>query len=87
MTTVTELERPGRAIEGRGATVSMSGPPELLSRICDVELSLEEVRTDEPAQNISRAFPVDRSSHSTMQIERLEDVIEGNVVALSRVPS
>ena len=78
---IAELRKLGFTIEAQGATVSISGPPELFEEVCGAKISLEERTVAEP-QGRSRKQLVFTSAPLIMNVPGLEDAIDGIVVAV-----
>ncbi len=68
-----EFQRLGFTIEGRGATLSISGPAELFEQTCGVQI------TETPGEGWKSSQPV-------MHIAGLEDLVDGIVVAVRGIP-
>jgi hypothetical protein len=83
---ISELQERGFTIEAQGVTLSISGSTELFEQVCDVQISLEEVRDQTRGHLQPRTYFIPRSSKPVMQIQGLEDVIEGLVLATPGVP-
>lgn len=83
---ISELRKRGFTIEAQGVALSISGSTELFEQVCDVQISLEEVRDQTRGHLQPRTYFIPRSSKPVMQMQGLEDVIEGLVLATPGVP-
>ena len=82
---VVALQGLGFSIEARGATLSISGPPELFERTCGVRISFEERKVPSPRKAAGQGQGVAKSSQPVMHIQQLEEVIDGIVFAIPGV--
>ncbi len=83
---IAELTRLGFTIEAQGATLSVSAPPELFEQVCGVKISFEETTEYDPQQGRTMKRRVYRSSRPVMQIQGLDDIIEGMTFAVPGRP-
>lgn len=78
---VIELELLGFTIEGRGVTISISGPIELFEEVCNTRITVEKVPDNLALEIGSQIKHIYRSSEQVMQISELEEIIEGIALA------
>ena len=83
---ISELKQRGFTIEAEGVTLSISGLPEQFEQSCGIKISCEEKIIFEPGKTQPRTQLVYRASKPVMQIQGLENIIEGIVLAIPGVP-
>ncbi len=83
---ISELKQHGFTIEAEGITLSISGLPEQFEQSCGIKMSYEEIQISEPGKTQPGTKLVYRASKPVMQIQGLEDIIEGIVLAIPGVP-
>ena len=81
-----ELQQFGFKIEGKGVTLSISGPPELFEQCCGVQISLEEKTIYLPGEEKPGTKFIFKSSQPVMHIQKLHDFIDGIVVSTPGIP-
>jgi len=83
---ISELKQRGFTIEAQGVTLSISGLPEQFEQSCDIKITYEEIKISESRETQPRTQLVYRASKPVMQIQGLEDIIKGIVLATPGVP-
>ena len=83
---IVELKKLGFTIEAKGVTISISGTIELFEKTFNVTISSEKIIVDDTISKVPRDLTIYKSSKSVMQIEELEEIIDGIVLATPAFP-